>query len=275
MHDPLQMCVYTSRLIGQDAASLVLHSGGNTSVKASVTGYFDETLEVLYVKGSGWDLVAIEAEGFAPVRLETLKKMAEFKSLSDTLIWFSPSGLQWTDQQAPNPSVEAILHAIIPFAYVDHTHTDAVVAVTNTDNGEEKIREIYGDRALVIPYVMPGFELARYIYEKTRGIDWNTIDGMVLLHHGIFTFHDDAQTSYEMMIELVSLAEDYLSQKGAIQAVIKTADSTPDIPLYTIAHLRKELSKSAGFPMIVQLNTREEERGFAGRPILRDIPAVN
>ncbi len=269
VHDPLQMRVYSSRLIGQDE-SLVLHGGGNTSVKALVTDIFDETFEVLYVKGSGWDLATIEAEGFAPVRLETLKKMAEFKSLSDTDMVLAQRAAM-TDPQAPNPSVEAILHANIPYTFVDHTHADAVVAVTNTDNGEERIREIYGNRVLVIPYVMPGFELARYIYEKTRDTDWNTIDGMVLLHHGIFTFHDDAQASYEMMIELVSLAEDYLSQKGANQPVKETTESVPDIPLNTIAHLRKELSKSAGFPMIVQLNTGEMDRGFASRPDAGDI----
>ena len=269
VHDPLQMRVYTSRLIGQDE-SLVLHGGGNTSVKASVTDILDETFEVLYVKGSGWDLATIEAEGFAPVRLETLKEMAEFKSLSDTDMVLAQRAAM-TDPQAPNPSVEAILHAIIPYTFVDHTHADAVVAVTNTDNGEERIREIYGDRLFIIPYVMPGFELARYIYEKTRDIDWNTIDGMVLLHHGIFTFHDDARASYEMMIELVSLAEDYLSQKGAVQAVKTIAESAPDIPLNTIAHLRNELSISAGFPMIVQLNTDEEDRGFASRPDAGDI----
>ena len=118
-----------------------------------------------------------------------------------------------TDPSAPNPSVEAILHAIIPFQFVDHTHADSVVAVSNTKNGEARIKEIYGRGVLIVPYVMPGFILARKVFEMTREIDWQRLKGMVLLHHGIFTFADDAKTSYARMIRLVTKAEDYLKKK--------------------------------------------------------------
>ena len=148
--DPLAMRVYSSRLIGREAA-LVLHGGGNTSVKAPFTDIFGEVSEALFVKGSGWDLATIEGPGFAPVRVEVLKKMAQLSALSDPDM-VSAQRAALLDAGAPNPSVEAILHAIIPFRYVDHSHADAVVTVSNTLEGETAIRSIYGDRVLVLRY---------------------------------------------------------------------------------------------------------------------------
>jgi len=157
--DPLGLRVYTSQLLGRES-SLVLHGGGNTSVKMSATNIFGESEELLYVKGSGWDLETIAREGFAPVKMNVLLRMAQLNQLTDTeMVRVQRTAM--TDPGAPNPSVEAILHAIIPFTYVDHTHADAVVTITNTEKGEDYIREIYGDRVLVIPYVMPGFILAK------------------------------------------------------------------------------------------------------------------
>ncbi|MDX8406487.1 MAG: class II aldolase/adducin family protein, partial [Mariprofundus sp.] len=157
-HDPLALRVYSSRLLGREP-SLVLHGGGNTSLKTDAVNLFGETERLLYVKGSGWDLATIEKPGFAPVRLEVLLKMAALETLSDTDM-VDAQRAAMTDPQAPNPSVEAILHAIIPFTYVDHTHADAVVTISNTANGEQRLREIYGDEVLILPYVMPGFVLA-------------------------------------------------------------------------------------------------------------------
>ena len=188
--DTLALRVYSSRLLGSDP-SLVLHGGGNTSVKATTPTLFGEVEEVLFVKGSGWDLATIEAEGFAPVRLDALRRMAELKELSDSAM-VTAQRAAMTNPYAPNPSVEAILHAIIPFRFVDHTHADAVVALTNTPNGAAKVRELYGPQMLIVPYVMPGFILARKIYEMTRAVDWERLPGMILLNHGVFTFADAA-----------------------------------------------------------------------------------
>jgi len=212
-NDPLALRVYTSRLLGQEPA-LVLHGGGNTSVKLNTTNLFGEIEELLYVKGSGWDLATIEAAGFAPVKLDVLKKMAQLEHLSDSeMVRVQRSAM--IEPSAPNPSVEAILHAIIPFQYVDHTHADSVVTITNTANGEERIRQIYGDRVLIVPYVMPGFVLAKQIYAMTQSIDWAKFQGIILLNHGVFTFSDDAKSSYEGMINFVTEAENYLQAQGA------------------------------------------------------------
>ncbi|MBU1642153.1 class II aldolase/adducin family protein [bacterium] len=196
---PLQLRVYTSQLLGK-SDELVLHGGGNTSYK---------TDDTLYVKGSGWNLVDIEEAGFSPVDLDVLKEMASRDALSDSqMVKEQRSALRRAD--APNPSIEAILHAIIPFTYVDHTHTDAIVTISNTPNGKEILKQIYGDKVLLIDYVMPGFILSKHIYEQTRGIDWNSLEGIILLNHGLFTFDDDAKRSYEKHIALVTKAEEYI-----------------------------------------------------------------
>ena len=162
----LDLRVYTSRLLGQDK-SLVLHGGGNTSVKITEKNIFGEEESIFYVKGSGWDLETIAGAGFAPVRLEHLKKLAQLPALSDPEM-VNQLVTHQTQASAPAPSVEAILHAILPYPYVDHTHADAIVSITNTADGEARIREIYGDSVVVIPYVMPGFDLARAVRGALR-----------------------------------------------------------------------------------------------------------
>ncbi|NOR56519.1 MAG: oxidoreductase, partial [Sulfurovum sp.] len=176
----LDLRVYSSNILGQ-SDELVLHGGGNTSVKSTVEGE-----EILYVKGSGWDLVSIKAEGFAPVKMVTLLEMAKMKNLSD-IDMVSGQKAAMIDSSAPNPSVEAILHALIPFKVVDHTHADAIVTISNSKNGEKLIAELFPN-FLIIPYVMPGFILAQKIYEMTENdFNWDTCEGLILHNHGIFT----------------------------------------------------------------------------------------
>lgn len=210
--DPLALRVYTSRLLGRDT-SLVMHGGGNTSVKAKVRDFFGIEQEVLYIKGSGWDLATIEAKGFAAVKMDALLRMAAMKQLTDADMVLQQRAAM-LNPHAPNPSVEAILHAIIPYTYVDHSHADAVVAITNTPDGRKKIEGIYGKRVLIVPYVMPGFVLARKVYEMTHGTDWSKYDGIVLLNHGLFTFADSPQESYENHIKLVTKAEKFIQREG-------------------------------------------------------------
>jgi rhamnose utilization protein RhaD (predicted bifunctional aldolase and dehydrogenase)/NAD(P)-dependent dehydrogenase (short-subunit alcohol dehydrogenase family) len=204
----LELRAYTSRLLGRND-DLVLHGGGNTSLKGQAENIFGESEDILYIKGSGHDLKTIGTDGFAPTRLDRVRRLATLDSLSDTDMVRELKCAQ-TDPKAPTPSVEAILHALIPHRYVDHTHTDAVVAISNTPAGEQLINDVFGAEVLVLPYVMPGFILAKQVYEATKGIDWDKYKGIVLLHHGLFTFHDDARQSYENMIDLVTQAERYL-----------------------------------------------------------------
>ncbi len=227
-NDPLAMRVYTSKLLGS-SQDLVLHGGGNTSVKID---------NLLYVKGSGWNLDTIEKEGFPAVDLEVLKEMATRENLSDTQMVAEQKDAM-TDKSAPNPSIEAILHAIIPFKYVDHTHADAVVTITNTPNGKEQIEKLYGKNMLIIDYVMPGFILAKKIYDETKGIDWSKLDGIILLNHGVFTFDNDAKIAYEKMIEIVTKAELFLGDLSVDETQCTlTADQIEMLEL-RVSHLRR------------------------------------
>lgn len=255
--DALALRVYTSRLLGREP-SLVMHGGGNTSVKATATDVFGDAVDTLYVKGSGWDLATIEAAGFAPVRMSTLLRLSKLDELSDSDM-VRAQRMAMLDPSAPNPSVEAILHALIPFAYVDHTHADAVVTISNTPNGAERIRELFGERVLVIPYVMPGFILSKTVRELTAGIDWKDYEGMVLMHHGLFTFADDARESYERMIELVAKAKDYL----AAHAHFDLPDVAPLPDLTALAQLRREVSGLRGAPVLACLDDSAEAAGFS------------
>ncbi len=264
----LGLRVYTSRLLGRNA-ELVLHGGGNTSVKLTESNLFGETEELLYVKGSGWNLETIEAAGFSPVRMTHLLKLARLDQLSDTQM-ARELRVGLTNPGAPDPSVEAILHAILPHKFVDHTHADAVVTITNSVGGETRIHELYGDSVVVIPYVMPGFKLARLCAEVFPKQAGSQTVGMVLLKHGIFTFGATAQESYERMIELVSVAEAYLQEKHAWQIVLPEI-VLPAFARNEVATLRKQLSDVAGNPMILSTQRDAQSMTFVRRDDLAKI----
>ncbi|MFI0457319.1 MAG: class II aldolase/adducin family protein, partial [Candidatus Thiodiazotropha endolucinida] len=263
----LDLRVYSSRLLGADP-SLVLHGGGNTSVKISEPNLFGEEQEILYVKGSGWDLATIEREGFTPVRMDHLLRLAQLESLSDSEM-VNQLKTQQTLAAAPTASVEAILHAVLPFKYVDHTHADAIVTLTNTPQGERIIRELYGDRVVVIPYVMPGFDLAKSVATLFPCNAQQDTIGMVLMNHGLFTFGDTAQLSYERMIQLVDEAERHLQQSGAWELHQQCTEH--EIMPQLLADLRKEISDVAGFPIILQSHREDAELAFCQRQDLAKI----
>ncbi|PYE23481.1 rhamnose utilization protein RhaD (predicted bifunctional aldolase and dehydrogenase) [Rhizobium sp. PP-CC-3A-592] len=198
----LAIRTYTTRLLGQDP-ELVLHGGGNTSVKTVFTEMDGTEVEVLCVKGSGWDMGTIEPQGLSAVRLEPLKAMVAFDTLSDDDMVMLQRRLL-LDPSAPNPSVEAILHGLLPFKHIDHTHANAIVSLTNQPNGEALVRELFPD-AIIVPYVMPGFDLAKACDAAFKANPGG--DGMILLKHGIFTWSEDPRTSYEDMIAKIDAAE--------------------------------------------------------------------
>ncbi|MCY3949825.1 MAG: bifunctional aldolase/short-chain dehydrogenase [Acidimicrobiaceae bacterium] len=205
---------YGSRLVGADPA-LVLHGGGNTSIKGRSTDAWGESVPTLWVKGSGWDLATIEPPGFAPLRLEPVRRLAELAELSDTEM-VNQLRIHLLDASAPNPSVEAILHALLPHRAVLHSHADAVLALTNTADGDAWVRDLWGDRAVVVPYVMPGFDLARRCADEWQAQAHDGTEAMVLLNHGIFTFGETARQAYDSMINRISEAEQCLAEAGVL-----------------------------------------------------------
>jgi rhamnose utilization protein RhaD (predicted bifunctional aldolase and dehydrogenase)/NAD(P)-dependent dehydrogenase (short-subunit alcohol dehydrogenase family) len=268
-NDPVALRAYTSRLLGQEPG-LVQHGGGNTSVKSTRQNLFGENEDILYVKGSGWDLATIEPQGFAPVKMEALLKLSRLETLSDAdMVREQKSAM--IDPSAPNPSVEAILHALIPFKFVEHTHSDAVVTLTNTPDGAKNAREVFGANVLLVDYIMPGFVLARKVFELTRDVKWDKLEGIVLLNHGIFTFHEDAKAAYENMIRLVAKAEEFLASRGAVKT--RTAEPKRIPSPKELAELRRALAGAMGGPVLMRVNQTPEAAGFAAWEKVKEVTA--
>ncbi len=206
--EDLALRVYTTRLLGRNP-ELVLHGGGNTSVKARMPDLLGKQVDVLCVKGSGWDMADIEPPGLPAVRLDPLLELRNVESLTDDeMVNYQRTNL--LDANSPNPSVETLLHANLPHKFVDHTHAVSVLSLTNQQNGDELCRDVLGDRVGIVPYVMPGFPLSK-ISEKVfeRHPD---VEGLVLIKHGIFTFGETAIEAYDRMIDFVTLVEKRLKR---------------------------------------------------------------
>ncbi len=213
----LGLRVYTTRLLGSDP-KLVLHGGGNTSLKTRMKDLHGEETDVLCVKGSGWDMGTIEPAGLPAVRLANLRKLRALDALSDEdMVKLQRANL--LDPMAPNPSVETLLHAFLPHAFVDHTHATAVLGIVDQPNSRELCEEIYDGRMGFVRYIMPGFGLAKEsaaVFEKNPNVE-----GLILDKHGIFTFGGNAREAYERMIAMVTLAENRLQKNR--KAVFVTA----------------------------------------------------
>lgn len=235
--------VYTSRLLGGDPR-LVLHGGGNTSVKTVLPDLVGEEVEVLCVKGSGWDMADIEPPGLPAVRLAPIRKLRQRDALSDEdMVKIQRANL--LDPGAPNPSVETLLHAFLPQKFVDHTHATAVLSLADQPDAEERLADLYGRKVGIVPYIMPGFLLARAAAETyERDPD---VEGLILIKHGVFSFGADAREAYERMIALVDAAEQRLvrGRKGvfapaklpptiaslaAVAPILRGACALPDGP---------------------------------------------
>ena len=258
--EPLALRTYSARLLGADP-ELVLHGGGNTSVKTTVTDLLGDSIAVLCVKGSGWDLGSIEPPGHPAVRLEPLRALRVLEALSDEDM-VAAQRRNLIDPSAPNPSVEALLHAFLPHRFIDHTHATSLLALADQPDAEALCRDLYGDRVVVVPYVMPGFALAKACaerFEAAIAAGGHEPEGMVLLKHGLFSFADSARESYDRMISLVQRAESHLaSGRCQVQAAALPASPAPAAAL--LPRLRGALGRvaaSAGCPSHWLLDLRQ------------------
>src|SRR6266508_6278465 len=213
----LALRVYTTRLLGHDP-KLVRHGGGNTSVKTTMADLLGEEVEVLCIKGSGSDMAVIEPSGLPAVRLDRLRKLRARDALGDEeMVRIQRENL--LDPMAPNPSVEILLHAFLPHKFIDHTHANAILSLVDQPDGEAICAEVYDGRAGTVPYIMPGFALAKTAADVHDARP--DVEGLILHKHGIFTFGDNARDAYERMIALVTLAEERLQRNR--KAVFVTA----------------------------------------------------
>jgi rhamnose utilization protein RhaD (predicted bifunctional aldolase and dehydrogenase) len=262
----LALRAYSSRLIGSDPA-LVLHGGGNTSVK--LTGETGQP--VLYVKGSGADLAQVVEENFTPLALAPLHALLEHETLPahDIAAAVAPYVLR---SSAPRPSIETLMHAALPWRYVEHTHSTAVLSLCNTPDGRAHVQAAFGGQVVVVPYQHSGFDLARacawsYTEQYQPGMS-----GMVLMHHGACAWGEDAKSSYEAMLGLAARAEAYLRERGAWELYEEGGPEIVDAGrARVIAQLRRAASIEAGRPLIATLRDDAFLRGYARRA---DLPYI-
>ena len=260
----LALRTYTARLLGAEP-KLVLHGGGNTSVKTTVLDLFGDEIDVLHVKGSGWDLASIEPAGHPAVRLQPLLRLRALDALTDEdMVGAQRQNL--IDADAPTPSVETLLHAFIPEIFIDHTHSTAMLALANQPDAEALIERVFGGRVACVPYVMPGFALARAAadaYDAHPGIE-----GLVLINHGVFAFGRTARESYERMIALVTTAEEHIRARWRGRAAPARRPARPDP--HAILPLVRGLLGEASERTSWSLDLRDDEgaRRIADHPEL-------
>ena len=257
--------IHTSRLLGQDG-SLVLHGGGNTSVKSVTSDRFGDDVEVLYVKGSGWDLGKIGPRGFSVCRLAPLRRCVTLAALTDEEM-VNELRASMLDASGPTPSVEALLHAILPGKFVDHTHADGILALVDQPGSEALVREALGE-VLFLPYVMPGFVLAKRVAEllATRPEGATDPGILVLDKHGIFTWGDTAEQSYERMLDAVTRAARYVEEHRKERVIDLVAAPSAERIVRTLPVLRGALGRASGHPWIASLRTNDATLRFAARP---------
>jgi rhamnose utilization protein RhaD (predicted bifunctional aldolase and dehydrogenase)/NAD(P)-dependent dehydrogenase (short-subunit alcohol dehydrogenase family) len=242
--EPLALRTYSARLIGSDA-SLVLHGGGNTSVKATGQTLLGETIEVLHIKGSGWDLATIEPGGHPAVRLEPLRRLRALDAMTDEAM-VNEIRINLLDASAPTPSVETLLHAFLPARFVDHTHADAILALADQPDGKRIFALLFGKGLVWIPYVMPGFELAKRCiaeFERVAAHDEPVV--VVLERHGLITWGASAEESYARTIDAVSRAEHHAAGRRATVTGVPGVHAEAS-EMATLPRLRGILSRLAG-----------------------------
>jgi rhamnose utilization protein RhaD (predicted bifunctional aldolase and dehydrogenase)/NAD(P)-dependent dehydrogenase (short-subunit alcohol dehydrogenase family) len=271
----LALRTYSARLLGA-VPELVMHGGGNTSVKLTLRDLHGEELEVLCIKGSGWDLAAIEPQGHPAVRLEPLRRLRTLDRLSDEDM-VNAQRQNLIDTAAPNPSVEALLHAYLSHRFVDHTHAVAFCAVTDQPDAERIAREVWGDRVALVPYIMPGFALAKHAAEIFDARP--EVEGLALLKHGLITFGETAEESYERMIRLVSAAEDYIPARAPDLPPIsllqggRAAASTAAELLPELRGVLHRAARDVGAPehWVLDLRWSDDIARLLARPNLHDL----
>ena len=263
--DPLDELVAVSRILGRDPR-LVLHGGGNTSVKIVRRDVTGRDVAVLLVKGSGHDLATIGPEGFAVLRLDRLRELLPPTRIGD-LSLLNELRCALVVADAPDPSVETLVHASVPSTAVLHSHADAILALTNTEDGEVRVRRVFGDSVVVVPYAMPGPDLAAACQRAWDEQGHEATIGLVVLRHGVFALGDSPRQALANHDHLIAAAEAYLHEHAAA-IVAPVGAPLPDVDPVELARFRAELSALAGRPMVVRRSTDPDVAQFVRDPAL-------
>ncbi len=243
--------LYTARLIGEEP-DLVLHGGGNVSFKCGHQTLLGDRVDVIHVKGSGRRLATLEPEGIPAIDLEYLRRLRKLEALDDAEM-VNQFRTHLLDASAPTPSIETLLHAFLPHRTIDHSHADAVLALANQPLDRDLVRRALGDRVAIVPYVKPGFDLARAVADAYEANP--TVEGIVLLHHGLITFGDSARESYDRHIALVTTCEEFIDRAPKV-GQLTPAFSIEDKPSDLVARVAPILRGALAIP------TGDEDRRY-------------
>ena len=257
INEDLALRIYTTHLLGKNP-KLVLHGGGNSSVKSVGKNLYEKNVNLIYVKGSGWDMSNLNEEGMPGLDLDPLLETIKLNKLNDKdMVNCLRSNL--INANSPNPSVETLLHAYLPFKFVDHTHSNAFLSILNQPNSQVLIKKIFGKKIGIVPYIMPGFSLAKEcakIFKKDKNIQ-----GLALINHGIFTFGDSAKESYERMIKFVSDVENYISKH---KIKLKTFSNKTEVNISDLMlSIRKSFSNFTNNKWILKFQNHNEDLAIA------------
>ena len=259
VNQDLALRIYTTHLIGGEK-NLVLHGGGNTSVKYFYTDIFNRKNRAIFVKGSGWNMSNLNHQGMPGLKLEPLLKTISFKKMTDENM-VNYLRLNLLDSNSPNPSVETLLHAFLPHKYIDHTHSNAILSLVNLKESIFLIKKIFGKKLAIVPYIMPGFQLAKLSYEIYN--EDKDVEGMLLLNHGIFTFGESAKQSYDRMIKYVTIAENYIKKNKKKYSIIKFNNLKTSNDISVLC--RKIFNQIDNNKWIIKLNSSNEDKEFTLR----------
>ena len=265
----LALRIYTTHLLGSEK-KLVLHGGGNTSLKETQKDFFKNTINVIHVKGSGWDMSNLNEEGMPTLLLDPLMKTLKLKQMNDDkMVKYLRNNL--LNPSSPNPSVETLLHAFLPHKFIDHTHSNAILSLVNLVDSKKILKKLYGKKLGIVPYVMPGFDLAKKCYEVYN--QNKDIEGLLLLNHGIFTFAETAKDSYDRMIKFVNIAENFIS-KTSIKVNQNKRLNKNQIKIDSLSiqnNFRKFLFDISGNKWILKLNSSKEDVAFSNLNNLQEM----
>ena len=261
----LALRIYTTHLLGKNP-KLVLHGGGNSSVKSIGKNLYKKNVNLIYVKGSGWDMSNLNELGMPGLELNPLLETVKLNKLNDNdMVNLLRSNL--INVNSPNPSVETLLHAYLPFKFVDHTHSNAFLSILNQPNSQALIKKIFGNKVGIVPYIMPGFSLAKEclkIFKKDE-----KVQGLALINHGIFTFGDSTKQSYERMINFVSDVENYIS-KNKVKLKTHTNKSKINMSDFMLS-VRKSFSTYSNHKWILKFHNNNDDQVIASTQNLNNL----
>ncbi len=268
----LELLTYRSNQLGADR-SVANWGGGNTSCKTTEIDFRERATRVLWVKGSGSDLATIRADQFTGLRLDDVELLFERESMSDEdlVAYYEHATLR---PGQPRASIETPLHSMLPFAHIDHTHPDAIIALCAVPSGPELAQRLWGEKALWVPYQRPGFGLGKQLATAIR--ERPELTCVLLAKHGLVTWGDAAEECYQSTLETIGRAADALAEQADDRRVfaVGVSSAAPDQQLRERALVALRGAVSRRQSMVLHVDGSAGAKEFTSRPDLHELASV-